>query len=75
MRLIFDNILVIDDDEIGTHLNCSIIKKLGIARHVINKKNGQEAIDYIKMQSERKSKEIMRKNSAEIQHLFIAHAV
>jgi CheY-like chemotaxis protein len=50
MRLIFDNILVIDDDEIGTHLNCSIIKKLGIARHVINKKNGQEAIDYIKMQ-------------------------
>ena len=43
-----DSILLVDDDAIANYLHERLIKKTQLAREVITKANGREAIEYIK---------------------------
>ena len=45
---VLDSVLLIDDDEITNSLHENLLKKLGIARTIIAKTNGQEAFDFIR---------------------------
>ncbi|HXA01911.1 MAG TPA: response regulator [Cytophagaceae bacterium] len=41
------NILLVDDDSINNYVSESIIKNIGIAKHIEKKLNGKEAIEFI----------------------------
>lgn len=41
--------MFIDDEDIDSFLHTEILKKLGFAHEVVLKKNGKEAIDYLKV--------------------------
>jgi CheY-like chemotaxis protein len=45
---ILDSVLLVDDDEISTQFHESLIKQLKLTRHIISKKNGKEAFEFIR---------------------------
>src|SRR4051812_23817322 len=45
---VLDSVLLVDDDEMSTRLHENLIKELGLTRQVIARKNGRDALNYIK---------------------------